>query len=199
MVRPVGHFNAKFKFCGESLCLHFKIFSNGFDKTGFMRLRSGRLVSMSRNTSQNQSSSTNNVVHVKENATQPMCSGGNMSTSVGVTAPAASQAVKSTAGPEMVVSQPHVTATPTTPLVTQLVSLGPRPTASQQLSFPQVTRDYPYGMPYSFMVGFQTSPSTYADNSLAVFSPFHPHNASGSAINNCLQVSQLQAGLGMAQ
>ena len=84
-------------------------------------------------------------------------------------------------------------------MVSQPISLGPRPTAAQQLCFPQVTREYQYGMPSSFMTEFYTSPSIYADNSMTIFSPFHPHNASSSAINNNLRVSQPQAGLGLGQ
>src|ERR1044072_2494617 len=49
------------------------------------------------------------------------------------------------------------------------------------------------------MAKVHTSPSKYTNNSLVVFPPFHPHNASGSAVNNNLRVNQPQVGLGFGQ
>ena len=96
-----------------------------------------------------------------------------------------------------VTPQPRVTTPSTTPSLSQPISFGPRPTATQQITFPQVTREYQWGMPSSLMYGVHTSPSTYDDNSVAVVSPLHHHNASGSAINNNFRVNQPRAGLNM--
>src|ERR1044072_1143130 len=113
-----------------------------------------------------------------------MSSYGNGMATIGVTAPAVTQAVVSTVEQEVVTPPPQRTTSSTTPPISQPISLGPRPTAAQQVTFPQVTREYPWGMPTSFTYGVHTSPSTYADNSVTVFSPLHNHNASGSAVNN---------------
>src|ERR1044072_4330665 len=129
-----------------------------------MRLRSGKIFSTSHNTSQTQSSSTSNLVRVEEHTTQPMSSDGNVSTPIGVTTPAVSQTIILTADPEMVTPQPQVTIPSTTPSFSQPISLGPRPTAAQQVTFPRVTREYPWGMAAYLMYGVHTSPSTYADN-----------------------------------
>src|ERR1044072_7313825 len=99
---------------------------------------------MSNNTSQTQSSSTSNLVRVEGNTTQPMSGGENESTTIGVTTPAVSQAVVSTTEQEVVTPQPRVTTPSTTHSFSQPISLGPRPTAAQQVTFPQVTRDDPW-------------------------------------------------------
>jgi hypothetical protein len=128
-----------------------------------------------------------------------MSGGENVSTTIGVTTPAVSQAVVSTTEPEVVTPQPRVTTPSTTPSFSQPISLVPRSTSAQQVTFPQVIREYQRGMPSSLMHGVHTSPSTYADNSVAIFSPFHHHNASGSAVNNNLRVSEHPEGVSMGQ
>ena len=153
---------------------------------------------MTSNTSQTQSSSTSNVVHVEGKTTQPMSSSGNGTTTIGVTSSAVTQAVVSTAEQEVVTPPPQRTTSFIASSLSQPISLSLRPTASRQVTFPQVTREYPWGMPTSFTYGVHTSPLTYADNSVAVFSPFHNHNASGSAVNNN-RVIQSQAGLSIGQ
>ena len=83
-----------------------------------------------------------------------MSSYGNGMATIGVTAPAVTQAVVSTVEQEVVTPPPQRTTSSTTPPISQPISLGPRPTAAQQVTFPQVTREYPWGMLTSFTYEF---------------------------------------------
>ena len=72
-----------------------------------MRLRSGRTISMTSNTAQNQTSSTQNVTSYETIVTQPMAGAETVTTTAGVTTPAVSEAVIPTTGPEVLNIPPH--------------------------------------------------------------------------------------------
>src|ERR1044072_3546498 len=88
----------------------------------FMRLRSGRTISMTSNTAQNQTSSTQNVTTSETMVTQPMTRVETITTTVGPTVSAVSETIIPSTGPEVVHTPPPFTkfsqmvSTPTPPV-----------------------------------------------------------------------------------
>src|ERR1044072_6615616 len=108
-----------------------------------MRLRSGRTISMSSNTAQYQPSSTQNVTNSETIVTQPVTGAEAVTTTGGVTAPAASEAVIPTMGPEVTRLPPPFTTfsqqvvnTPTSPMFGTQTSTITRPPHASQIFTP---------------------------------------------------------------
>ena len=93
----------------------------------------------------------------------------------------------------------QVINTPTSPMFGTQASTSTRPPPASQIPFPPFSREYTLGMPSSLMEGINTQSSVYADNAVAVHSPFNPYLGSGSAINSNLRQNQPQVGLGFNQ
>ena len=170
-----------------------------------MRLRSGKTVSMSSHTAQNQTSYVQNVTSSETRVTQAMTGPEAVTTTIGVTAPAVSEAMIPTTGQERVNLPPFTTSSQQ--LVNTLIasmfgtqaSTSTRPLTTSQIPFPPFSREYTLGMPSSLMAGINTQPSVYADSAVVVHSPFNPYLGSGSAIQSNFQQNHPQAGLGFNQ
>src|ERR1044072_1906622 len=155
-----------------------------------MRLRSGKTISMTSNTAQNQTSSTQNVTNSETVVTQPMTRVENVTNTTGPTAPAVSETVIPTTGPEVVHSPPpfttssQVVSTPIPPVFGTQASTSSMPLSIPQMQFPSYSREYSFGMSASLMAGIGTYPAIYTDNDVAVSSPLNPYQASGSAVHS---------------
>src|ERR1044072_620493 len=153
-----------------------------------MRLRSGRTISMTSNTAQNQTSSTQNVTNSETMVTHPLTSLETVTNIAGPTAPAVSETRIPTTGPEVVHAPPpfttlsQVVSTPTPPLFGTQASTSSRPPIVLQMPFPSYSREYTLGMPAYLMAGIGTHPPLYTDNVVAVSSLFNPYQGSGSAV-----------------
>src|ERR1044072_8272529 len=163
-----------------------------------MRLRSGRTISMTSNTAHNQTSSTQNVTNSETVVTQPLTRVETVTTTAGPTAPAVSEAVIPTTGPEAVHTPPPFTtfsqqvfSAPTSPMFGTHASTSTRPPLASQMPFPSYSREYTLGMPASLMVGIGTHPPLYTDNAVAVSSLFNLYQGSGSAVNSNFRQNQI--------
>src|ERR1044072_7559160 len=150
-----------------------------------MLLRSGRTISMTSNTAQNQTSSTQNVTTSETMVTQPMTRAETVTTTAGPTPPAVSETIIPTTGPEVVHTPPpfttcsQVVSTPTPRVFRTQASTSSRPLSVPQMQVPSYSREYSFGMPASLMAGIGTYPAIYTDNDVVVSSPLNPYQASG--------------------
>ena len=170
-----------------------------------MRLRSGKTISMTSNTAQNQTSSTQNVTNSETMVTQPMTRVETITPTAGQTTPAVSETIIPTTGPEVVHTPPpfttssQVVSTPIPPVFGTQASTSSRPLSIPQMQFPSYSREYSFGMPASMMAGIGTHPAIYTDNVVAVSSPLNPYQASGSAVHSNFRQNQPQASFGFNQ
>src|ERR1044072_7692822 len=171
-----------------------------------MRLRSGRTISMTSHTTQNQTSPVQNVTSFETRVTPPMTGAETVTTTIGVATPAVSEAVILTTGPEVMIFPPPFTTfsqqvvnTPTSPMFGTQASTSTRPPPASQIPFPPFLREYTLGIPSSLMAGINTQSSVYADNAVDVHSPFNPYLGSGSTINSNIRQNPPQIGLGFNQ
>ena len=170
-----------------------------------MRLRSGKTISMTSNTAQNQTSSTQNVTNSEPMVTQPLTMVETVTNTAGPTAPAVSETIIPTTGPEVVHTPPpfttlsQVVSTPTPPVFGTQASTSSRPPSVTQMQIPSYSREYSFGMPASLMAGIGTHPPLYTDNVVAVSSPFNPYQGSGSAIHCNFRQNHPQTGFGFNQ
>src|ERR1044072_8742480 len=170
-----------------------------------MRLRSGKTISMTSNTAQNQTSSTQNVTNSEPLVTQPLTRVETVTNMAGSTAPAVSETRVPTTGPEVVQTTPsfatlsQVVSTPTQPVFGTQALTSSRPSFLSQMPLPSYSREYTLGMPASLMAGICTHPPLYTDSAVAVSSPFNPYQGSGSAVNSNFRQNQPQASFGFNQ
>src|ERR1044072_365270 len=170
-----------------------------------MRLRSGKTISMTGNTAKNQTSSTHNVTTSETRVTQPMTRVETVTNIAGPTAPAVSETIIPTTGPEVVHTPPpfttlsQVVSTPTPPVFGTQASTSSRPPLVTQMQIPSYSREYSFGMPASLMAGIGTHPPLYTDNAVAVSSPLNPYQGSGSAVHSNFRQNQPQTGFGLNQ
>src|ERR1044072_2768515 len=132
-----------------------------------MRLRSGRTISMTSNTAQNQTSSTQNVTNSETIVTQPMTRVETVTTTTGETTPAVSEAVIPTTGPEVTRVPPPFTtfsqvSTLTSPMFGTQASTSMRPPPVSHIFTSPPSREYTIGMPASLMAGISTQAPVYA-------------------------------------
>ena len=98
-----------------------------------MRLRSGRIISTSSHTTQNQTSYVQNVTSSETRATQAMTGPETVTTTIGVTSPAVSEATIPTTGQEGVYVPPFTNSsqqlvnTPTASMFGTQLSMSTRP------------------------------------------------------------------------
>src|ERR1044072_3754088 len=158
-----------------------------------MRLRSGKTISMTSNIAQNQTSSTQNVTTSEIRVTPPNTRVETVTNSAEPTAPAVSETVIPTTGPEVVHTPPpfttlsQVVSTPTPPIFGTQASTSSRPPLVTQMHIPYYSREYSFGMTASLMAGIGTHPPLYTDNVVAVSSPFNIYQGSGSAVHSTLR------------
>src|ERR1044072_8094904 len=170
-----------------------------------MRLRSGKTISMTSNTAQNQTTSTQNVTTSQTTVTQPMTRVETVTNTAGPTAPAVSETIIPTTGPEVVHTPPpfttlsQVVSTPTPPVFGTQASISSRPPSVTQMQIPSYSREYSFGMPASLMAGIGTHPPLYTNNVVAVSSFFNPYQGSRSAVNSNFRQNQPQTGFGFNQ
>ena len=170
-----------------------------------MRLRSGKTISMTSNTAQNQTSSTQNVTTSENRVTPPNTRVETVTNSAGPTAPAVNETVIPTTGQEVVQTPPpfttlsQVVSTPTPPIFGTQASTSSRPLSIPQMQVPSYSREYSFGMPASLMAGIGTYPAIYTDNVVAVSSPLNPYQASGSDVHSNFRHNQPQAIFGFNQ
>src|ERR1044072_9198045 len=170
-----------------------------------MRLRSGKTISMTSNTAQNQTSSTQNVTNSEPMVTQPLTRVETVTNIAGSIAPTVIETRVPTTGPEVVQTTPsfatlsQVVSTPTQPIFGTQASTSSRPSFVSQMPFPSYSREYTLGMPASLMAGIGTHPPLYTDNAVAVSSPFNPYQGSGSAVNSNFRQNHPQTGFGFNQ
>src|ERR1044072_1281628 len=111
-----------------------------------MRLRSGKTISMTSNTSQNQTSSTQNVTTSENRVTPPNTRVETVTNSAGPTAPAVNETVIPTTGPEVVQTPPpfttlsQVVSTPTPPIFGTQASTSSRPLSIPQMQIPSYSK-----------------------------------------------------------
>src|ERR1044072_883338 len=124
-----------------------------------MRLRSGKTISMTSNTAHNQTSSTQNVTNSETMVTQPMTRVETVSNTAELTAPAVSETMIPTTGPEVAHTPPpfttssQVVSTPIPPVFGTQASTSSRPLSIPQMHIPSYSREYSLGMPASLMAG----------------------------------------------
>src|ERR1044072_5069202 len=170
-----------------------------------MRLRSGKTISMTSNTAQNQTSSTQNVTTSETRVTQPMTRVETVTNTAGPTAPAVSETIIPTTGPEVVHTPSpfktlsQVVSTPTPPVFGTQASTSSRPPPVTQMQIPSYSREYSFGMPASVMAGIGRHPPLHTDNAVAVSSPLNPYQASGSTVHSNFRQNQPQASFGFNQ
>src|ERR1044072_6703996 len=171
----------------------------------FMRLRSGKTISMTSNTAQNQTSSSQNVTTSENRVTPPNTRVETVTNSAGPTAPAVNEPVIPTTGPEVVHTPPpfttlsQVVSPPTPPIFGTQASTSSRPLSIPQMQIPSYSREYSFGIPASLMAGIGTYPAIYTDNVVAVSSPFNPYQGSESAVHSNFRQNQPQANFGFNQ
>src|ERR1044072_1149611 len=145
-----------------------------------MRLRSGKTISMTSNTAQNQTSSTQNVTTSEVRATPPNTRVETVTNTAGPTALAVSETMIPTTGLEVVQTPPPFTtlsqmvSTPIPPVFGTQASTSSRPLSIPQMQVPSYSRKYSFGMPASLMAAIGTYPAIYTDNVVAVSSPLNP-------------------------
>lgn len=96
------------------------------------------------------------------------------STSVGEMLIVISQVNASTVSPEMVVSLPQVTSTPSTHRTTQNMIGDQRPLFPLSFTLRLSDREQPYYMSTDMMASLNPSASTCIDNEMAITSPTNP-------------------------
>src|ERR1044072_9378861 len=122
-----------------------------------MRLRSGKTISMTSNTAQNQTSSTQNVTTSEIWVTPPNTRVETVTNTAGPTAPAVSETTIPTTGPEVAHTPPSFTtssqmvSTPIPPVFGTQASTSSRPFSIPQMQIPSYSREYSFGMPASLM------------------------------------------------
>src|ERR1044072_6488506 len=127
-----------------------------------MRLRSGKTISMTSNTAQNQTSSTQNVTTSENRVTPPNTRVETVTNYAGPSTPAVNEMVIPTTGPEVVQTPPpfttlsQVVSTPTPPIIVTQGSARSRPLSIPQMQIPSYSREYSFGMPASLMAGIGT-------------------------------------------
>src|ERR1044072_2617262 len=117
-----------------------------------MRLRSGRTLSMTNNTIQNQTSINQNVTNSENVVSQPMTRVETVTTTARSTTPAVSEAVILTTGPEVVHTPPpfttfsqQVVTALTSPMFGTQASTSTRPTPASQMPLSSYSREYTLG------------------------------------------------------
>lgn len=98
--------------------------------------------------------------------------------------------------PEVAVSLPYKTSTPTNPRATKPILGDLKHSFLLNFTLPPGGREYRYGIPTTMMTNLQTNAYTYAYNLVTIASPFNPYLASGFAISNPSRMAQSQRGLG---